>query len=60
MHRHDWRLVSRDAMGWFAKNNVPEDKVVTVKGTVFKCEECPKAILEPENLQLKTVEIDLE
>lgn len=59
-HRHDWKLVSRDAVGWFAKNNTPKEKAVIVPGTVFKCQECPVAILEPDNLKLEPVEVDLE
>lgn len=54
---HSWRVVSKDATGYFEKQE-GQGSGFAVPGTVFECRKCPKMILEPTDLKLRTVEVE--
>lgn len=54
---HEWRVISDDAAGYFEKQEGQKDSRLIVPGTVLACKKCPKMILEPKDLRLKTVEV---
>jgi len=55
--RHDWKVLSQDALGYFEKQP-GENNVLVVPGTVFQCGICSKLIIEPDNLKLQPVEVE--
>lgn len=55
---HHWKLMSKDAVGYFRKQEGYPESDILVPGTVFKCAKCKKMIIEPEDLKLKVVEIE--
>lgn len=57
IHRHNWKVLSQDAVGYFEKQKNQLDSEVAAPGTVFKCSDCSKMIIEPSDLKLRIVEV---
>lgn len=57
IHQHKWRILEKDATGYFEKQPGQMNSRIVVQGTFYECQKCDKMILKPTDVNLQMVEV---